>query len=201
MRVPQRYATLFSGLKLKTPINTAVLEPLTFLVRRFMYAAIIVLLGYKPVVALSLMIVLSIVNLVFTVVTKPWMETQMQILAVVNESIFLVTLGFALGCSIVDPTQTSAKTFCGTAIIIMMSLLIVVNFGAMATKVFQSASQMLNRKRDAKTNNEVNNKKIKNAKSSSDKKVCVVPNFNGIEEIEELEECQEESRNSKKLQA
>ena len=71
-----------------------------------MYAAIIVLLGYKPAVALSLMIVLSIANLVFTVVKKPWKETQMQVLAVVNESIFLVTLGFALGCSVTDPTQT-----------------------------------------------------------------------------------------------
>lgn len=79
----------------------------------------------------------------------------------------------------------------------MMSLLVLVNFAAIANNVFQSVSQMIHRKNEAKTNKAPNSKKVKQLKSSSsDKKVGVVPNFNGIEEIEELEEYQEESRNS-----
>jgi len=75
--VPSRYATLFNGLKLNTAHNSAVMEPLLFLTRRFLYAMVIVLLGHKPQVALMLMIALSVIVLTFTAVEKPWKDPDM----------------------------------------------------------------------------------------------------------------------------
>lgn len=77
MQVPKRYATLFNGLKLNTAHNSAVMEPLIFLVRRFLYAMMIVLLGHKPQVALMLMIALSVIVLAFNVAAKPWKDSDM----------------------------------------------------------------------------------------------------------------------------
>lgn len=77
VQVSTRYATLFSGLKLNTAHNSAVLEPLVFLIRRFLYAMVIVLLGHKPQVALMLLIALSVLVLAFTIAEKPWKESDM----------------------------------------------------------------------------------------------------------------------------
>lgn len=53
------------------------MEPLIFLVRRFLYAMMIVLLGHKPQVALMLMIALSVIVLAFNVAAKPWKDSDM----------------------------------------------------------------------------------------------------------------------------
>lgn len=77
VRVSKRYSTLFNGLKLNTAHNSAVMEPLIFLVRRFLYAMLIVLLSHKPQVALMLMIGLSLLVLAFNISAKPWKDSDM----------------------------------------------------------------------------------------------------------------------------
>lgn len=46
--VNPRYETLFTGLKLNQPRNSAVVQPFTFIVRRILYAALIVFMPHLP---------------------------------------------------------------------------------------------------------------------------------------------------------
>ena len=136
VQVPKRYATLFNGLKLNTAHNSAVMEPLVFLVRRFLYAMVIVLLSHKPQVALMLMIGLSVVVLAFTVVEKPWKNSDMQTLAVANESFFLLILVLVIGCTATAPAHGLSKDILGWAIIVAVTLVIHVNVIVMLAKSY-----------------------------------------------------------------
>ena len=148
VQVPTRYATLFSGLKLNTAHNSAVMEPLVFLIRRFLYAMVIVLLGHKPQVALMLLIALSVVVLAFTVAEKPWKDSDMQTLAVANESFFFLVLVLVIGCTSTAPAHGVSKDILGWAIIIVVTLAIHVNLIVMMAKSYQHACLLAIRRKN-----------------------------------------------------
>ena len=70
LQINRRYETIFSGLKLNTEHNSAVTQPLGFLVRRLIFAAVIV---YMPSAAgVLILLSMSTISLVFTIFETPW---------------------------------------------------------------------------------------------------------------------------------
>lgn len=67
-QVNERYATMFSGMKLNQPHNSAVGLSFAFLVRRLIFAMTIVLMGHMPQMATLTALILSTCMLAFIVV-------------------------------------------------------------------------------------------------------------------------------------
>ena len=78
VNINQRFSTLFLGLKLNTMHNSAVLQPLMFLIRRIVFAAAIIFLQHSPQLAIVMLLAMSLAVLVFTVVETPWKEQEMN---------------------------------------------------------------------------------------------------------------------------
>ena len=72
VKVNCRYSTLYEGLKLNTARNSAISQPLAFMLRRFIYAVVIVFMQSAPQVGILVMIAVSTLMLNFTIFEQPW---------------------------------------------------------------------------------------------------------------------------------
>lgn len=123
----QRYKTIFEGLKMNTAHNSAVIQPLSFMLRRIFYAALIVFMPHEPQVAMITLLSASVLMLAFAVHEKPWKDTEMQNLAVVNEVFFYVLLVLVLTCSCSTSRHSLESSILGWTIIAVVTLSIFVN--------------------------------------------------------------------------
>lgn len=103
-----RYETIFSGLKLNTAHNSAVMEPLSFMIRRIIYAALIVFTPHLPQVATLALTSICVVMMVYSCNEKQWKEQSMQTLAVANE-VFLYALLVLLNASTCMPPAATSQ--------------------------------------------------------------------------------------------
>ena len=82
------YETLFLGLRKNHPHNVAVVHPLLFLVRRVMYALIIVFMVDEPFFGSVLLLLSCFMMLCFTVTEAQWEDSAMNSLHIANECSF-----------------------------------------------------------------------------------------------------------------
>lgn len=127
----KRYSTLFSGLKLNTAHNSAVTQPLAFMLRRLYYSVVIVFMCHMPQVALLSLLGLCLVLLVFTIVEKPWKDSEMQKLAIVNEVFLYLVIVLVLACTSISRPDGPESDILGYMIIGVVTLAIHVNLVAM----------------------------------------------------------------------
>lgn len=125
----QRYKTVFSGLKLNTAHNSAIVEPVIFMLRRLIYAALIVFMPHMPHIATLVLLGVCFATLAFTIVEKPWSAPEINKLAITNEALLylLIVLIMASPCLV---TETERQVF-SWVIIAVVTLTIHVNLTVM----------------------------------------------------------------------
>ena len=92
VRVSKRYETLFLGLRKNHPHNCALVHPLAFLLRRLVFAAIIVFMFHMPFFATMILLVLNFGLLAYAVVERQWEDALTNQQHIVNETVFYVCL-------------------------------------------------------------------------------------------------------------
>ena len=136
VKVSGRYSTLFSGLKLNTEHNTAITQPLLYLLRRVYYAFVIVFMCHMPQVALMTLMVFCVGMLAFTITEKPWKHDDAQKLAVTNEVILYVILVLTTASTSLSRPNSLESDVLGYSIIGMVTLAIHVNLVAMMAQAW-----------------------------------------------------------------
>ena len=92
--IPKSYSTLFFGLKLNHPHNVAVAHPLAFVLRRILYAVVIVFMVSEAAVFFGIFLLqltcLAMGVLIFA--ERQWEDPLIGIQHAVNEAVFYVVL-------------------------------------------------------------------------------------------------------------
>ena len=128
VKVNCRYSTLYEGLKLNTARNSAISQPLAFMLRRFIYAVVIVFMQSAPQVGILVMIAVSTLMLNFTIFEQPWKQQGMNQLAVINELSIYVVLLLVLACeSLPMMSSEYVEEIFGWVIITLIWLIIHIN--------------------------------------------------------------------------
>jgi hypothetical protein len=94
-----RYKTLFEGLKLNQPHNSAVTYPFAFMLRRLVYAVAIVFMAHMPQIASLVMLCMTVAILAFILIENPWKDSQHQQLDIANEIFLYLVLTLILTSS------------------------------------------------------------------------------------------------------
>ena len=69
-----RYSTIFYGLKKNHPHNVALVHPITFLLRRIVYSAIIIFMFHLPFFASLVLLILSLGFLMYVILERQWQD-------------------------------------------------------------------------------------------------------------------------------
>lgn len=105
-RTNKRYKTVFLGLKLNAEHGSTVMQPIGFLLRRLIYASLIVFIPNEPFISGLLLLCLSTIALLFTIVEKPWKDLNHHSMVIFNEvtlyAILLVIMSVAIFSDIED---------------------------------------------------------------------------------------------------
>lgn len=102
------YGTLFSGLKKNHQHSAAVVHPLVFLVRRIVYAAIVLFLLQIPSVAAYLLLWICVGMVAYVIIEQQWEESIIARQHIFNEVALYMILLVALVCAIPLPALASA---------------------------------------------------------------------------------------------
>lgn len=113
--VSQAFQTLFTGLKLGHPENVAVVHPLVFLLRRAFYACGIIFLGRYGVMTLSLMQLMCVFQLCYSIEFKQWRSSLLNAQHLTNELLLYCILLLELCISAHEEMQF--KSVLGTVLI------------------------------------------------------------------------------------
>lgn len=97
------------------------------MIRRIIYAALIVFMPHLPQVATMALLGLCILMLAFSLQEKPWKDPEVQKLAVANEIFLYVLLVLVLGCSCLTTANKMESNILGWTIIAVVTLTIHVN--------------------------------------------------------------------------
>lgn len=189
VKVNGRYATLFNGLKVNTAHNSAVVEVLFFLVRRLVFAAVIVHMGQSPQIAMALMIALSLFSLIFTAVEQPWKDPVTNKLAIANEVFFYVVLLLALSCSSVTTADSDDEEVLGYVIMVVVTAAIHLNLIVMMSEAYNHA-KLLFKRRENQKQHEI--KMIADRLAKQAKADIEQPQLSKIEEEEKEQACSRE---------
>ena len=76
VQVNGRFKTLFEGLKLNQPHNSAVTYQFAFMIRRLIYAVAISFMTHMPQIATLVILSLSMAMLAFILVENPWKNPE-----------------------------------------------------------------------------------------------------------------------------
>ena len=89
VRVSNYYRTLFYGLKLNHEHNVAVVYPMAFVLRRILYAFVIVyMVGQMVILGALLLLVSCLAMLVFVIQEAPWEDRSVNLQHFFNELVF-----------------------------------------------------------------------------------------------------------------
>lgn len=146
----KRYATVFSGLKLNTPRNSAVTHPLAYMLRRVLYSVAIVFMGHVPTLATLFVLGLCLAMTILTIVEKQWIDPEIQKLALANEVLLYMVLMLAIGSSLHLSTTDAEATGFGWAMIVIVTLAIHMNVIYMMTKALQHVKLLYRRRENKK---------------------------------------------------
>jgi len=150
VRLNKRYATVFDGLKLNTEHNSAVVEPLLFLLRRTIFATVIVFLPNAPLVAAMIMLVASVCVLAFTIVEQPWKDPAHNMMAIINEVFVHGFLVVVLACASIEHLDSQSNSWLGWAIIALICLVVHTNLLFMIAKAYAHVKLLQERRSNRK---------------------------------------------------
>lgn len=156
--VSQRYETIFDGLKLNTAHNSAVMQPLTFMVRRIIYAALIVFIPHMPQVATIALISMCVLMLAFSLNEKQWKDAEVQNLAIANEAFFYTLLVLVLCSSLLNSTNSVESSYLGWSMIGVVTLAIFVNLTVIAVNACNHCKLLYVRHQNKQAHNAKKNK-------------------------------------------
>lgn len=122
--VKKRYSALFNGLRKNHPNNAAVIHPLTFMLRRIVYAAIAIFMLQLPIIGTYILCLICIAVLAYTFIEQQWEDSLIAAQHIVNEIALYLILLVVLTCNI--PLVPAASNLLSWSII----------FGVLATLVF-----------------------------------------------------------------
>ena len=149
VQVNPSYKTLFDGLKLNTEHNSAIVEPLAFLIRRIMYAVVIVFMPHLPQVAVSTLLVMCLMGLAFSLTEKPWKDPEAQKLAIANEMFLYLVLVIVLSCSSISGPG-NGKDILGWLLIILVTIAVHFNLIAIGAKAAEHTKLLYRRHQNRK---------------------------------------------------
>lgn len=144
----ERYSTIFFGLKLNTPHNSAIIETFTFMIRRLIYAALIVFMPHLPQIATMTLLIVCLIVLIFNLTEKPWMTPEINKLALANETLLYLLIVLIIA----SPSLSSeaGHEALGWAIIGVVTLIIHTNLAVMLAEAWHHCrllyTRYLNRK-------------------------------------------------------
>ena len=92
IKTNQNYSTLFFGLKKNHPHAVALVHPISFLIRRLIYAALIVFMHELPFFVTVILLCLSLALLCFLCVEHQWESALINWQHIVNEVGFYICL-------------------------------------------------------------------------------------------------------------
>ena len=92
VRVNRRYQTLFYGLKKNHPHNAAIVHPLAFLLRRVIYAVIIIFMFDRPFAGSLILMGMSLAFLCYVLCEAQWEDNLMNQQHIVNEVVLYICL-------------------------------------------------------------------------------------------------------------
>lgn len=185
MRNNPRYETLFTGLKKNHPHQVALLHPLFFLLRRIIYAAIIIFLYRWPLFSAVALIYLTLLCAGFVINYHHWESSLINQQHIVNEfALYILLLFVLLSVGVfTDQSELQGTIFIGLLLVTMIYNIWVIlvatcQFGRLFVKKLYNKMvfvQMESAGRDKmwKVRNQdnplvVNNKKMRMLVSSAD---------------------------------
>lgn len=130
----ERYSTIFLGLKLNTPHNSAIIENFTFMIRRLIYAALIVFMPHLPQIATMTLLIVCLIVLIFNLTEKPWTAPEMNKLAFANEALLYVLIVLIIASPSLS-TEAGHEVL-GWFIIGVVTLVIHINLTAMLVEAW-----------------------------------------------------------------
>ena len=125
-----RYKTLYYGLKRNHPHMAAITHPLIFLVRRVIYAAIVLFMINTPIVGIALLAFICVGVIAFVIVEQQWEDTLIAWQHVINEVALYLILMLTLACAL--PLPLSAVSPIGWLIIGLTLSIVTFNLGVIA---------------------------------------------------------------------
>ena len=184
VKLNARYKTVFEGLKLNTEHNSAVTQVLLFMIQRIVYASAIVLLSHAPQMATITMIEVSVCILAFVMHEKPWQDSDVNKLAIVNEAFLYAVLVLTMVSSMTFSTADSGRNELeGAVVLLAVTLFIHLNLVALLAKAWNFSKLLY-----ARHQNQRNHGKEAAGRLSSNKRrlACVGagPDDAGIESAE-----------------
>lgn len=139
VRVNPRIATMFEGLKVNQPRNSAVTYPLVFLATRVLYAAVIVFLSETPQLGNMIMLSWTLLVLCFHLHEKQFEDPAMQKLALVSDGLFFALLVLQLANSAVTTADSTEKQILGYTLMFVVTVALHLNFLATAVQAIKHA--------------------------------------------------------------
>lgn len=97
------------------------------MVRRIIYAALIVFMPHLPQVATIALISMCVAMLAFSLHEKQWKDAAIQNLAVANEAFFYLLLVLILTCSVLTNSHSVESNYLGWSMIAVVTLAVFVN--------------------------------------------------------------------------
>jgi hypothetical protein len=137
IEVNGRYKTLFEGLKLNQPHNSAVTYLFAFMLRRLVFAVAIVFMAHMPQIASLVMLCVSVAMLAFILVENPWKDPEHQKLDIANEIFLILVLTLILTCNCLTDTKSAQSEAFGWMLIGLLTLVIYVNLVVIIAQAYQ----------------------------------------------------------------
>lgn len=135
IKKPQRYKTLFYGLKLNHPRNVALVHPLMFTMRRVIYALVIVFLADTPLIGVWLVMLSTMIMLSFAVTEHPWKDAVINTQHTFNEVVTYFVCVYLLLFNGFIPAET--RLTLGYSLIALITVFLVYNGVIMTRKIYR----------------------------------------------------------------
>lgn len=119
------------------------------MIRRLAYAALIVFMPHMPQIATMLLLAVCFVSLAFTIVEKPWSSTEMNKLAIANETLLCVLLVLIMVSPIL--IEETERHILGWLIIAVVTLTIHVNLSVIIAEAWLHCRLLYTRRQNRKT--------------------------------------------------
>jgi len=144
--VCDRYRTLFYGLKRNHPHSAAIVYPLTFLIHRIVYSAIVLFMAGLPMIGAYLMSIICILTIAYVIVEQQWEDSLIGRQQVFNEIALYLILVIATVCAL--PLAPAALSPIGWTLILIVLTTVVVNLVIIAYFTFPFLIRYLKRNRN-----------------------------------------------------
>lgn len=131
-KISSRYSTLISGMNVESKV--AITQTLLTLLRRVYYAFAIVFMCQMPEVTLMTLTVSCVAMLVFTIAAKPWKDSEVQKLAIINEVLLSLIFGLSTASISLGKLSSSKIDTMGYIIVGLVMFTIAFNLFAMLDK-------------------------------------------------------------------